>query len=743
MTSFVIPLAVLLALFLAILFWLILSRQFDRRVLKMKEKTEQGMADQLHKYQDSLQTQRILYEKVQQRLEEISTLHRIAMTLNSTLSLPEVMQQALREMVRIFKAESGGIFLQEKKRNELILQECFGISKTPVALPVGKGIAGIVFQQNFPFLIGDVESDPNIDLSSLIRRSIKSIMAVPLIVRGRMIGTVELHHSLSSYFKEEDLNLFEVISSSLAMAIDNAKMYQESSENLEKRLDELFTLYHVTQVVSSPLNPDVILQRLENLILQTLKASSTAVLLEGDSDITTLLNIKEFSASLLEGVPLFFSDARNQEVFASWLEKNGDVSSFGIIPILIDRKLGGMIKVCYRDHHDFIEEEARLLLALAQQAGISIKNARLYEEVVKEKKLLDSLFTSIADGVITTDKKLKIISVNPAVEKILNWKEEELLNTSFLSIFHIDTSLQNEIDESISGPSYREILVKAKDGSEKFLSLAFSPLRGESGDLLGFVSVFRDISKVKEMEQMKSDFISTVSHELRTPLTSIKGYIATLLHPATTFDHATQREFLQIMNREVDRLSGLISDLLEVSRIESEKFHTNPRLLDLIPIAKQLVDRYKQLHPKHGFSCMGPEKVELEFDGSQIEYVMQHLLSNAVKYSPKGGDVEIQIQPEDERVCISVKDHGVGIPFDEQEKIFDRFHRVDNRPTRWAYGWGLGLFIAKKVVEAHGGKIWVESILGGGSKFIFTLPLKNFVVEKEGMNDKSSRHFSH
>lgn len=738
--SFVIPLSVLMALLLAILAWLSLSRQFDQRVLKMKEKTEQEMADQLHKYQDSLQTQRILYEKVQQRLEEISTLHRIAMTLNSTLSLPEVMQQALREMVRIFKAESGGIFLKDKNKSKLILQEGFGFPKISVSLPVGQGIAGVVFQQNSPFLISDVKNERTIDPAYLIRRSVSSIMAAPLIVRGRIIGTVELHHTLSSYFKDEDLKLFEVISSSLAMAIDNAKLYQESSENLEKRLDELFTLYHVTQVVSSSLNPDIILHRLQNLIRQTLKASDTAVLLEGDSDIAYLLSIKEFSASLLEGIPLFFSDAKKQELFKSWIEKNEHICSFGIVPILIDRKLGGIIRICYREQHDFIEEEARLLLALAQQAGIAIKNARLYEEVVKEKKLLDSLFTSIADGVITTDQRLNILSVNPAVEKILGWKEAELMNSPFQEIFHVDMSLQDNEKGNSSAPIYREFLVKAKDGSEKFLSLVFSPLRGESGDLLGFVSVFRDISKIKEMEQMKSDFISTVSHELRTPLTSIKGYIATLLHPATQFDQSTQREFLQIMNREVDRLSGLISDLLEVSRIESEKFHTNPKFSDLMPIIRQMIEKYKQLHPKYGFSYSGPDAVELEFDGNQIEYVLQHLLSNAVKYSPKGGDVEVQIQPEGDRVCVSIKDQGVGIPFDEQEKIFDRFHRVDNRPTRWAYGWGLGLFIAKKVIEAHGGKIWVESILGGGSKFIFTLPLKN---GGEKINDKSSHHSRH
>jgi signal transduction histidine kinase len=234
---------------------------------------------------------------------------------------------------------------------------------------------------------------------------------------------------------------------------------------------------------------------------------------------------------------------------------------------------------------------------------------------------------------------------------------------------------------------------------------------------------------------MKSDFISTVSHELRTPLTSIKGYIATLLHPATKFDGATQRDFLQIMNREADRLSGLISDLLEVSKIESQKFRMNPSLQDLMIIVRKMVEKYRQLHQKHSFELTGPDCLELEIDGAQIEYVLHHLLSNAVKYSPKGGKIEVQVQPVDEKIYVSVRDQGVGIPFDEQEKIFDRFYRVDNRPTRWAYGWGLGLFIVRKVVEAHGGRIWVESVLGGGSRFTRTLSSQNSMdtLQKKGL----------
>lgn len=716
-----------------------------------------NLRESLSKYQDSLQAQRQLYEKVQQRLEEFSTLHRIAEAMNSTLSLQEVMQQALREMVQAFKAESGAIFLWDESEQTLTASETFGCPKSQLSMPPGKGVAGIIFEKNAPLLVNDVDSDVRLDASRKIRRNVKSILGTPLFVRDKVIGTVEIHHSIESYFKQESMKLLEVMSSSLAMAVDNARLYKESSDNLARRMEELFTLYHVTQVVSSSLNLPTVLNQVAELIVQTLRADAVCVtLMEGDSyrcytghrlpesvkdGFVSAMNVPSVIRSLESGVPLILKKVEEDPNFSPLANGPNSVKSIGVTPILVDRKLIGTIGIFFQATHRFNDEEARLLMALAQQGSIAIKNARLYQEAVSEKEMLNSIVSSMSDGVVTLDKELKILSANPAAEKILGWMAEEVVEKPFFFVFNSSENdaefLHQVVRQGLHplspAPLYHEMSVKVKDGSEKFLSLVLSPFRQDSEALLGLVCVFRDISKVKEIEQMKSDFISTVSHELRTPLTSIKGYIATLLHPATKFDGATQRDFLQIMNREADRLSGLISDLLEVSRIESEKFRMNPRVLDLVPIVNQMVEKYRELNRKHTFEIGSPEALEVEIDGTQIEYVLHHLMSNAVKYSPKGGKIEVALLKVEDKIYVSVKDQGVGIPFDEQEKIFDRFHRVDNRPTRWAYGWGLGLFIVRKVVEAHGGRIWVESALGGGSKFTFTLPT---LTKEEGIHDE-------
>jgi len=715
-----------------------LARSFEQMRISLK--------DTLTRYDDSLKTERMLYEKVRQRLEEISTLHRIAISLSSTLSLEEVMQQALREMSQTLKAESGALFLWNESERILTLKEAHGFHKFELSFHPGEGIVGDILVANTPLLIEDIHETTRYSASTLVQRNTRSFLGAPLLFKGKCIGTVELHHPEPHFFKEDALKLFEVMVSSLAMAIDHARLYEEICNNLEQRMVELFTLYDVSQVVSSSLDLHTILNRVLDLILQTLKADAIFVTLveQGDREIyfdrgipedlrkeyLRVLSISKSLTSLNSGVPILLRDVREEPEFAYFYRLTDPVESLGIIPIMIEGKLLGNVGVFFHRTHLFTDEEARLLFFLANQVAIALKNARLYNTAVEEKEKLNSILTGMSDGVITLDKQSRILTFNPAAEKILGWREKEVVGEPFSSVFrcsneHERFSLENMLQAfsaETKGADHQEFAVEGRDGSEKILSIAFSPLREESGELLGIVAVFRDVSKLKEFEQLKSNFISTVSHELRTPLTSIKGYIATLLHPATKFDVTTQKDFLQIMNREADRLSSLITDLLEVSKIESQKFRMNPQPLDLVKMVTELVEKYREIGTKHRVDVQASESLQVKIDRAQIEYVLHHLLGNAVKYSPKGGTILVEVRGDEGKVYVSVQDQGIGIPFDEQEKIFDRFHRVDNRPTRWAYGWGLGLFIARKVIEAHGGHIWVESALGGGSKFTFTLP---------------------
>lgn len=727
------------------------------------ENMRRSLKETLGRYEESLHTQKILYEKVRQRLEEISTLHRIAVSLSSTLSMEEVMQQSLREMVQTFKAESGALFLWDEEERALSLRETFGVPRHPMTVRPSEGIAGIILTRNAPLLVEDLEEKSMVLPEPMVRRNVRSLLGTPLLVKEKCIGTVEVHHSYPSFFKEEALKLFEVMASSLAMAIDNARLYKELRDNLERRMVELFTLYDVSQVVSSSLDLSTILDRVVELVLQTLRADGTCVTLVESGhhrvhlsrdcaddlkrECEAALSRPVIVASLSNGIPLLLRRVEDHLECGNFLRLARPVHALGLVPILLDGGLIGSLGAFFHDKHRFTDEESRLLFFLASQVALALRNARLYKDAVEEKEKLDSILSSMSDGVITLSKDFEILSGNAAAEHALGYREDEMRGRRFSEILHteeerqgwFEQSMREEFTTELRNTRYLELPVRVRDHSEKFLSVALSPLRDEGGEFVGAVLVFRDISKIKEIEQMKSDFISTVSHELRTPLTSIKGYIATLLHPSTKFDGSTQRDFLKIMNREADRLSGLITDLLEVSKIESEKFRMNPRPLNLPGMVRGLVEKCTQINRKHVFEVEAPEALEVIIDSAQIEYVLHHLLGNAVKYSPKGGTVHVEVRALDDKVYVSVKDEGIGIPFDEQEKIFDRFYRIDNRPTRWAYGWGLGLFIARKVVEAHGGHIWVESVLGGGSKFTFTLPL----VTREENIDGERRTSSH
>jgi signal transduction histidine kinase len=215
-----------------------------------------------------------------------------------------------------------------------------------------------------------------------------------------------------------------------------------------------------------------------------------------------------------------------------------------------------------------------------------------------------------------------------------------------------------------------------------------------------------------------------ISHDLRTPLTAIKGYAATLLRYQDRLDETRRNESLRAINSEMDRFARLLDNLLDLSRVEAGRLSIYPMPFDLQEMSKRVVEVFKISAPKHQFGFKFVEPFPQAYgDPDQVEQVLNNLVSNAIKYSPTGGTIEIQGETQNDRVIISVIDQGMGIPEDQLEKVFERFHRVDSKATRFVSGTGLGLYISKNLIEAQGGKIWIESELGKGSKFSFSLPI--------------------
>jgi two-component system phosphate regulon sensor histidine kinase PhoR len=374
----------------------------------------------------------------------------------------------------------------------------------------------------------------------------------------------------------------------------------------------------------------------------------------------------------------------------------------------------------------FGEDDLRLLGLFVNQAAIALENSNLYRLITEDQRRTEAMLHSINDGVIAVNNEAQVILVNAAAERILDLPpfsetdrrhvKEVIRLPNLANIFLRSLNTSRELEE--------EIQLDPPD--RRLLEVETSLIETSPGERIGIIAVIRDITALRELEQAKSDFVSTVSHELRTPLTSIKAYTATLRRRDVEFDENTRQDFLQVIEEETDRLTRLVSDILDVSRIESGRLALKKRDFDLSKLVRIIIGKLQSQFSNHEIKLISPESIgSVCADPDKIEQVFVNLMDNAAKYSPSGGEITLTLEAQPRRVECSVSDSGVGVPEEHLPHIFDKFHRVDNRATREIYGTGLGLYVSKGIVEAHGGTIWAESVLGEGSTFRFTLPLSS------------------
>jgi PAS domain S-box-containing protein len=401
--------------------------------------------------------------------------------------------------------------------------------------------------------------------------------------------------------------------------------------------------------------------------------------------------------------------------------------SYLAAPITWQGVVKGVIEVASpSSERAFGEDDLRLLSLFVNQAAIALENANLYRRITEDQQRTTAMLHSINDGVIAVNNEAQIILVNPAAERILDlppFLETEKHHVK--EVIHLK-NLANIFMKSLNTRRELEEEIELDPPDRRLLEVETSLIETSPGERIGIIAVIRDITALRELEQAKSDFVSTVSHELRTPLTSIKAYTATLRRRDVEFDENTRQGFLQVIEDETDRLTRLVSDILDVSRIESGRLSLKKRNFDLSKLVRIIIGKLQSQFPNHEINLVSPESMSLvRADPDKIEQVIVNLVDNAAKYSPSGGEITLTLEAQSRKVECSVHDTGVGVPEEHLPHIFDKFHRVDNRATREIYGTGLGLYVSKSIVEAHGGNIWAESVLGEGSTFRFTLPLSS------------------
>lgn len=357
-------------------------------------------------------------------------------------------------------------------------------------------------------------------------------------------------------------------------------------------------------------------------------------------------------------------------------------------------------------------------------------NQTLDERVQARTAELQAILDAAGEGIVVTDLEGEIQYINPALEQLTGYTEAEALGQTprLWSSHQHEPAFYTRMWRAIrAGQTWRgEIINKRKDGALYHALLTVTPIRGADGQPVGFVGLQSDITPFKEMDRMKSEFISTAAHELRTPLTSIQGFSEILLHRKLAEDRT--KRYLTFINQQAQALAAIIDDLLDVSKLESRRgFEIAQEFVDIKEVVEEVVFGFQENHPKHRYRIDAPEKWPfIKGDQAKLAQLFKNLFSNATKYSPNGGEISLRVdvEPKYYLLHMALTDQGVGMTPDQLAHIFDRFYRADASNTAIG-GTGLGMTISRLIVERHGGKIWVESEPGAGTTVHVLLPMPN------------------
>ncbi|MBM4429212.1 MAG: GAF domain-containing protein [Chloroflexi bacterium] len=549
------------------------------------------------------------------------------------------------------------------------------------------------------------------------------------------------------------------------LELDNkTRSTQQMATDLGNRVLELRTLQEGIKAISSALALEDVLRLIVANASQVLEGARCSVVLLGaahdemvsmasadgtvqvpsTSDFRYDRQIAEWVVQ--QGKPVQSSDVRQEERFERAIDAK--VSALIGVPLFLGNESIGALIATSPLRNAFSSDALSLLNAFADQAAVAVSKARLYERLVQEQKQteqlyqhveerrneLEAILRGIGDGVIVTDPDLNLLLMNPVATRIFGVRSDVTSSMPLLEVIpHQELyALFQDALHSEEQAIVREIPVVSDNIAATYQALA-SPILGVAGKVRGVVTVFRDVTSQKELERMKSSFLSVVSHELKTPLHSIKGFVDIILMGKTGPITETQSDFLTTVRDQTAHLQNLINDLLEFSRLESGQIKLNLAEVSMGEVAKAVVDKLKPLADQGQVRMVNRVDVDapaIEADHLRIEQVLTNLVHNAIKFTSPAGTVTISLEDLGEEVQVAVSDTGIGIPAGEMTRIFDRFYQVDASSTRHYRGTGLGLTICKHIIEYHHGRIWVESEEGKGSTFLFVLP-KRMVGREE------------
>lgn len=459
------------------------------------------------------------------------------------------------------------------------------------------------------------------------------------------------------------------------------------------------------------------------------------------------VNLVDHFAPLLQDLPVGDSVEQEADLMRRLKQIAAD-ADMGLtymvrLPMVMGSQAIGVVYIFLANNAYYFPQDVKnLLRSFAEQAAIAVRNARLYQAVNQEKQRLDAIIQQSADGVMILDQRLNITVFNQALSRMTGRPSASVIGKQHDELFQWQ-QLKTEMDLSkalangwplpgaahlyVEGDLQRPFVGDGQKGDGELISLGitYAPLMDSDGRMTDIIANVRDLTRYREEETLQKTFISVVSHELKTPVSIIKGYASTLRRQDANWSPEIIEDSLIVIEEEADNLNSLIDSLLEVSRLQAGTFTLEiSDDLFLPEVAANVTRKFSSQAKNHRFILKFDEDFPLIVgDERRLTQVLNNLVSNAIKYSPDGGEIVIRGDVHVQHVTISVKDQGIGIPEHQQYRIFQKFSRLDNALSRKTEGTGLGLFLSKAIIEAHHGRIWFHKNPDGpGTTFTFSLP---------------------
>jgi len=408
----------------------------------------------------------------------------------------------------------------------------------------------------------------------------------------------------------------------------------------------------------------------------------------------------------------------------------GMLSSLGL-PMVTRGSVIGVVYIFRAGLVRFNDDERTLLQSFTDHAAVAVSNARWFAQLREEKQRLDAILESSAEGIAILGPDNRIQRFNRVMAGLTGIPPEKALGALHDDILHfsaVQTGRTLAQAEAGGWPLadqaafYLEGNLVRKTGGPLSVGVTYAAVIAQDRNLLNIVLGMRDLTRFREADELKNTFISIISHELKTPVALIKGYAGTLRREDAQWDRTVVKDSLTVIEEEADRLTALIEDLLDASRLQAGGLTPNLGEVDLPKLAGRVAERLGRQFPDRAITAGFPVPFpEITADEERIGQVISNLISNAIKYSPAGTPVEILGRSAPDQVTVTVADRGYGIDEEDAPHVFERFYRAPGAAKR-TKGAGLGLYLAKAIVEAHGGRIWIERSPGEGTRVSFSLP---------------------